>query len=82
MGDVMRRQDGTLTADVVEQLTLVLNAWRPIFERFRQGEPDENIFFDLFGQHIRGHRPPPLDPLTGARLVKFVLKMFNFVRNV
>ena len=51
----MRRPDGTQTANTAEQIDLVTEAWKPHFERFKDGEPDAQAFFDVFSPHMKQH---------------------------
>ena len=73
-GGTMKRPDGTITAHIPEQLALVLAAWRPIFERFKDGEPSVGSFMAAFGPYMKAHAWNT-EPITGAALIKVVLQM-------
>jgi hypothetical protein len=75
-GEVLKRADGTYTSNSMEQLDLVLEAWRPIFERFKAGEPSKDEFFREFGPHMRTHEMGT-DPISGEMLRETLVKMKN-----
>ena len=44
----MTKEDGTKTANVNEQLQLVVDAWKPIMRKFENGEPYFKEFMNYF----------------------------------
>ena len=63
----IRRDDGTITGDVVDMDSLIRAAWGPIFAKHDQpgdpGPPPVQPFLDVFGKHI------PVWPLSSKPLI-------------
>ena len=60
-------------ANRTEQLELVLAAWTPIFERFKQGEPDIQEFMDYFGPQMKTKEWKTM-PITGRQLRETIVE--------
>ena len=64
----MKLPDGSCTVDRSQQLDAILQAWSPIFQKYKSREPDVAVFAEHFGPFIRSHRMTVSD-LTSDMLV-------------
>ena len=66
---LMRTEEGHFTVDRNEQLDHMLNAWKPIFEKFKSRPADCERFMEQFGPYMRSAQME-LEPLTGRFLAE------------
>ncbi|CAE7437407.1 unnamed protein product [Symbiodinium sp. CCMP2592] len=70
---VMQMPDGVFSANAEQQLKAILDAWKPIFGKFKNREPRVDRFFEFFGSGMR-RSPMDLQDITGERLVEAALR--------
>ena len=73
LSTVRKMNDGTYSANEEHQLKAILDAWKPIFGKFKDREPNVERFFEFFGSGMR-RSPMAVDNITGDRLVQAALR--------
>ena len=72
----MTKADGSTTANVNEQLEMVVEAWKPIMQKLKKGEPAFRDFMQYFGNYMKTARQV-CEPITGERVAAAIRAMHD-----